>query len=225
VRDIAIGEGDHAVDLFWHIAPGFVPHHERSGSILFEDTAGSRFALLTDDSSGWTVKLEDGWWSPVYGKKESAPVVHFERQSVLPAECYSLLLLPRNDTEVLGRFVSIKNDSSTPSISACTYESDSQTHEMVFSESKKNWRVGRIESDARFLYCLFDAEKQIRYFILCGGSFMNLAGQLMFTAEHDVTSHEWHAGFDQPKIPARGESHVSGDIPGAPRTHHLERID
>jgi hypothetical protein len=225
VRDVVLGEGEHSVDLFWHIAPGFLPRQESSGCILFEDGTRSRFALLTDDRSGWMVKLENGWWSPVYGKKEPAPVVHFQRQSALPAECYSLLLLPRNATEALGRFVSTKDDSSTPSISACTYESDSQTHEMVFSESKQNWRAGRIECDARFLYCLFDAEKQIRHFILCDGSFMKLAGQLIFAAEHAVAAHEWDAEVDQPRVPAPGESAVSGGIPGALKTHQLKRID
>jgi hypothetical protein len=112
-----------------------------------------------------------------------------------------------------------------PSISACTYESDSQTHEMVFSESKQNWRAGRIECDARFLYCLFDAEKQIRHFILCDGSFMKLAGQLIFAAEHAVAAHEWDAEVDQPRVPAPGESAVSGGIPGALKTHQLKRID
>ena len=112
-----------------------------------------------------------------------------------------------------------------PSIGACTYESDSQTHEMVFSESKQNWRAGRIESDARFLYCLFDAEKQIRHFILCDGSFMKLAGQLIFAAEHAVASHEWYAEMDQPRVPATEKSVVSGGIPGALKTHQLKRID
>jgi hypothetical protein len=225
VRDVALGEGEQPVDLFWHVAPGFLPRYEGSGSILFEDAAGSRFALLIDDRSGWTVRLEDGWWSPVYGKKEPAPVVHFQRESVLPVECYSLLLLPRNATDALGRFVSSKNDSSAPSISACTYESDSQTHEMVFSESKQDWRAGRIESDARFLYCLFDKEKQIRHFILCDGSFMKLGGQLTFSAEHSVASHEWYAEVNQPGVPARGGSATSGDTIETPRTHQNKRID
>jgi hypothetical protein len=224
VRDVAMGEGEHAVDLFWHIAPGFLQRRESPGSIFFEDAVGLRFALLTDDRSDWIATLEDGWWSPAYGKKEPVPVVHFHRQSMLPAECYSLILLPRNATEVFGRFVS-KNDSSTPSISACTYESNSQTHEMVFSESKQNWRAGRIESDARFFYCLLDAEKRIRRFILCDGSFIKLAGQLIFAAEHAVVSHEWYAEVDQPRVPSRGESAVSGGIPGAPRTPQFKRID
>jgi hypothetical protein len=224
VRDVALGEGEHSVDLFWHIAPGFLPRREGSGSILFEDAAGLRFALLTDDCSGWMVTLEDGWWSPAYGKKEPAPIVHYQRQSALPAECYSLLLLPRNATEALGRFVSTENDLSTPSISACIYESNSQTHEMVFAESKQNWRTGRVESDAQFLYCRFDAEKKLQHFILCDGSFMKLDGQLVFAAEHPVASHECSAELDQPTVPARAESVASGGIPGASGTRYLKRV-
>jgi hypothetical protein len=225
VRDVALGEGEHSVDLFWHCAPGFLPRQETSGCILFEDVAGLRFALLTDDRSGWMVRLEDGWWSPVYGKKEPAPVVHFQRQSLLPTECYSLFLLPRNATQALGRFVSTRNDLSTPSVSACTYEIDSQTHEMVFSESKQNWRAGRIESDARFLYCLYDARMQIRHFILCDGSSVKLDGQPLFASDHTVASHEWYAEMDQPRAPGREASAVSDSAPGKPKIHRLKRID
>jgi hypothetical protein len=135
-----------------------------------------------------------------------------------------LLLLPRNATEALGRFVSTENDLSTPSISACIYESNSQTHEMVFAESKQNWRTGRVESDAQFLYCRFDAEKKLQHFILCDGSFMKLDGQLVFAAEHPVASHECSAELDQPTVPARAESVASGGIPGASGTRYLKRV-
>ncbi len=225
VRDVALGKGDHLIDLSWHIASGFVPRQASSGAILFEDAAGPRFALLTDERSGWTVRLENGWWSPVYGKKERAPLVHFERHAVLPAECYSLLRLSHQATEALGRFVSTKTDSSTPSTSACTYERDSQTHEMVFSEGKQNWRVGRIESDARFLYCAFDAENRIQHFILCDGSFMKLAGQLIFATKHAVPSHEWCAETDQPSVPAPEKPGTSGGTNEIPKSPQLKRID
>ena len=213
------------VDLFWHIAPGFLPRRESSGSILFEDAAGSRFALLTDDRSGWTVRLEDGWWSPVYGKKEPAPVVHFQRQSVLPAECYSLLLLPRNATEALGRFISTKNDSSTPSISGCTYENDSQTHEMIFSESTQNWRAGRIESDARFLYCLFDGEK-------ANSAFRTLRRKLHETGRATDFFRRACCRFSRMACTGRSTKSASAGSPCRPRrytwiteTHQPKRID
>lgn len=225
VRDVVLGEGEHSLDLFWHIAPGFLPRQESSGSILFEHAAGSRFALLTDDSSGWIQKLDQGWWSPVYGKREPAPVVHFSRQSALPAECYSLFLAPRQASEGLGRLVSAKNNCSAPSISVCTYERLSVTHEMVFSESKQNWRAGRIESDARFLYGAFDAEKRIRHLILCDGSFMKVAGKSIFAAGDAVVSHEWYAEMDESRVLARKDPTVSVGIAGAPKTHQLKRIN
>jgi Heparinase II/III-like protein/Heparinase II/III N-terminus len=223
VRDVALGEGEKALDVFWHIAPGFLPRRESSGTILLEDPAGPRFALLTDECSGWTATIEDGWWSPVYGIRESAPVLHFQRQSMLPAECYSLLLLEHNATEALGRFVSTKKDSSSVSVSACTYEIDSQTHEMIFSEGKENWQAGTIESDAQFLYLLFDADKQVRRFILCGGSFIKLSGRLIFATEHAVSFHEWDATVDQPRLELFPGVDDGGSGPTKP--HPLEIID
>jgi hypothetical protein len=199
IRDVALGEGEKTLEVFWHIAPGFLPRRESSGSISMEGPAGSRFALLTDDCSDWTATFENGWWSPVYGRRERSAVVHFQRQAMLPAEHYSLLLLEQSVTEALGRFICEK-DSSSVSVSACAYEVKSQTHEMIFSEGKANWQVGSIESDARFLYLLFDADKQIRRFILCDGSFIKLRGHLIFAAEHAVTSHEWTAEKNQPRL-------------------------
>jgi hypothetical protein len=95
---------------------------------------------------------------------------------------------------------------------------------MVFSEIRQSWRVGHIESDARFLYCLFDADKQIRHFILCDGSFLKLAGQLIFGAPHVIASHEWRAEVDQPRAPIREESAVADDIPSEFKTDQLKRM-
>ena len=203
VRDVVLGEGEHSVDLFWHIAPGFLPRRESSGTILFEHADGSRFALLTTDSSGWIKNLRKAGGRQYMAKREPAPVVHLSRQSALPTECYSMFLAPCTADKSLGRLVPTKNISSACSISVCTYERLSETYEMVFSESKQTWRAGRIESDARFLYCAFDAEKQIRHFILCDGSFMKLAGQLIFATEHAVAFHEWSAETDESRVIAR----------------------
>ncbi len=216
VRDVAAGEGEEALDIFWHIAPGFLPRRESSGSILMEGPAGARFALLTDASSGWTATFEEGWWSPEYGKKESASVVHLQRKGILPAECYSLLVVGNNATEALGRFAS-KKDSCSASVSTCTYEINSQTHEMIFSESKENWHAGSIESDGRFLYLLFDADKQVRRFTLCDGSFIKLAGRPLFASEHAVTCHEWDAKADHPKLDPFPGVHDDGTDPSSGR--------
>jgi hypothetical protein len=222
VRDVALGKGEKALDVFWHIAPGLLPRRESSGSISMEDPAGSRFALLTDDCSNWTANFENGWWSPVYGIKESVPIIHFRRQAMLPAECYSLLLVERSAAQSVGRFVS-KKDLSLVSVSACTYEIDSQTHEMIFSESNEKWQAGGIESDARFLYLLFDAGKQIRRFILCDGSFIKLRGRLIFAAEHAVTSYEWDAEVDQARLEPLPDVNNGAAVPAKARP--LEIID
>lgn len=225
VRDVALGEEEVPLDVFWHIAPGFVPDKKNSGVLLFEDSAGSRLALLTDDSSGWSRKTEEGWWSPVYGKKESAPVVHLSRQADLPAECYSLFLLPRSSAEVLGRFISVKNDPAMLPISYCAYEKASETHQMVFSEDGKKWRVASVESDARFFYCLVNAQQKVRHFILCDGSFVKWDGISLFAAGRAVRSYEWYSEKDQPNVPTRTEPAVSVGLTCQSQTPPRKRTD
>ena len=64
---------------------------------------------------------------------------------------------------------------------------------MVFADSGKTWRVGRIESDAKFLHCLFDGQGRALCYVLCEGSFMILDGQSVFAAKQPVRFREWNA--------------------------------
>lgn len=194
VRDLAIGHGEHSLDLFWHFAPGMVPSQPSPDCFVVQEGGESRLVLLTNEGSGWAGKLEEGSYSPVYGRKEVAPVLHFHRQSGLPAELYSLFSPFKQAAADPGRLLSLKSEMADSLVSACAYKTQSETHQMVFSEGGKKWRVGRIESEAKFLYCLFDRNDQMRRFVLCEGSSMKIDGRMLFNAAQAVSMHEWPNG-------------------------------
>ena len=192
VRDEVTGEGEHAVDLFWHLAPGWVVRDRGTGRFVLEKDQQSRVALLVSEDSGWQPKLNEGWYSPVYGKTQPASVLQFSGKSGVFCELFSLFFAVPDPAADLGRLYS-STGSEHPGVSTCTHETLKGTHQMVFADSGKTWRVGRIESDAKFLHCLFDGQGRALCYVLCEGSFMILDGQSVFAAKQPVRFREWNA--------------------------------
>ena len=65
VRDLALGYGEHQLDLFWHLGPELNQvHGERD--LFVRDGRGLRF--LTVEGCGWTQTVERQSRSPVYGR-------------------------------------------------------------------------------------------------------------------------------------------------------------
>jgi len=193
VRDVAAGDGEHTLDLFWHLAPDIALEKIESSVFLLDGRDGMRFALLSNDDSGWTASLEKGWLSPVYGKKELAPVLRFHCESRLPAELCSLFLPARQSVRDLGRLQVSQAQVSSPSIRAFTFVRPSANHHLVFSDAPGPWHCGAIESDARFVCCMFDATetKRLLAFCLVEGSFLKWHGASKLAAARPVLSHEW----------------------------------
>src|SRR5260370_3053399 len=192
VLDQLASEGKHAIDVSWHLSPGWAVRGQGTGRFVLDKDEQSMLAVLVNEDSGWQPKLGEGWYSPVYGKKQRAPVLQFHRKSQGFCDFFSLLFALPHDAADLGR-LSSSTQSECPGVSACTYETLAGTHEMVFAESGKTWRVGRIESDAKFLHCLFDGRARALSFVLCEGTFMTLTQQSVFAANQSVWIHEWNA--------------------------------
>lgn len=209
VLDQLASKGDHSIDLSWHLSPGCAVQGRGTGRLVLEKDEQSVFAFLVNEDSGWQPKLGDGWYSPVYGEKQRAPVLQFHRKSRGFCELFSLLFELPHAAADLGRLFS-STQSECPGVSACTYETLAGTHQMVFAESGKAWRVRRIESDAKFLHCFSDGARA-RSFVLCEGSFMTLDGQSVFAANQSVRIHEWNAEVSASGL--TGEASDRGEMP------------
>jgi Heparinase II/III-like protein/Heparinase II/III N-terminus len=189
VRDVAVGRGQHSLDIFWHLAPDLELTEDGSGRFLFSVNGRSAVAFLPNEDSGWECRLEQSSWSPKYGKKSPAPVLRFSQRSTLPAELYCLFF-PVQEPPNLGRLVVEPKETGALEISSCSYCGPSGTHRMIFSEHSSSWRVGRIESDARFVCCVFDVNEHLRQFILCEGTFLTIDRRPIFSSDRPVSKYE-----------------------------------
>lgn len=88
VRDQALGQGTHQLDLFWHLHPELLPVEGKS---VFR-SQGAALSIRGCDRHGWFEEVVSEDWSPAYGEKQSHNVLHFRTRAGLPAEFVTLLL-------------------------------------------------------------------------------------------------------------------------------------
>lgn len=66
VRDVAVGRGEHKLDLFWHVSPALSPI---GGNKTVFSGEGTAISFLVPDSQGWSQEILSEPWSPAYGQK------------------------------------------------------------------------------------------------------------------------------------------------------------
>ena len=189
IRDAVEGAGEHQLDLFWHLAPRLQLNARVGSAFLFGTNDRSGLALVAAEGHQWSERVTPGWYSPVYGQKEPAPVLHFSTSSLLPAG-FTTLLLPLEEQAMVGRLVPA-SETIQPNLYSCTYDEDAGAHRWVFSEGLSPWQVGPIESDARALYCRFDSRERLMHFVVCEGTFFKLAGRTLFESCERASVYEW----------------------------------
>jgi hypothetical protein len=175
VRDVATGEGNHQLELSWHLGPGLSPTSAKD--YLFgsgRDTLG----LITPEGHGWSQSAQRSIWSPVYGRQERTMVVTFGKVADLPAE-FVTLLLP-NAGERIGRLERVHTESRTRGY---RFTRDGDEHFFFFGDQGGAWTVGEWGSDACFLYSSYNRGRDERSLILCGGSYAELGGRRIVTGE------------------------------------------
>ena len=179
VRDIALGAGEHRLDLSWHLAPGL--SMRESASNTFVDEAGRGLSIFSADGHGWSRQLERGWCAPAYGRKNPASVLRFTTGTKLPAEFVTLLSTStsadRDCTVPHLRQVSIQGD-----MRAYQFETADETHSMFFASGSQQWRCGAWTSDAEFLYFCKARDGAIQALIFCEGTRAELDGHSIISS-------------------------------------------
>ena len=157
VRDLALGEGNHRLDLFWHVSPELSPRVGKSGE--FPDAAG-RWGLRVIEVQGnsWSHKVEEGSWSSVYGRKHPAPVLHFSTDTVLPAEFVSLLDTADKSSPA-GSLTRVEPFSDRAS--GFQYRKPAEDHSIYFGGPGSAWSLGPWSTDAEFIYWGGDAKNRV----------------------------------------------------------------
>jgi hypothetical protein len=191
IRDVAEGEGEHRLDLHWHLAPGIDLNRRRGNAFAFGTNDDMGLALVVAEGHDWSTEFLPGWHSPVYGQKESTSILRFSKSAVLPAGFTSLLLAPQDGNgELNGRMI-VTEGSPRSTLHSCAYLEGRKTHRWVLSTGNARWQLGTLASDARMLYCSFDDCNRLTHFVLCDGSFFKMATRTLFQSDERVSSHEW----------------------------------
>lgn len=131
VRDVALGQGSHRLDLRWHLAP--------------EPAAGpGPLDIVIADDTRWTAHQETGAWSAAYGATAPAPVLRFSYQGLLPAECATVLAFKQQEPVV------VHTDTGDGAI-VYVYGLGRIWRALIFATRPGRWQFGGIESEERLL--------------------------------------------------------------------------
>jgi hypothetical protein len=186
VCDLAEGCGPHQLDIAWHLGPTFSPASSQQNRFCDER---ERVTLLTAEGLGWAQSVRRDYWSPAYGLREHATVVNFGAMLELPTDFATLLIADANTQADPGRLERI-GELTGAVVSGYRYSNPRQEHSFFFSRSPGAWSLGAWSSDADFLSCSFDREKELYTLVLCNGSYAEVAGRRVLTGDRRVSYAE-----------------------------------
>ena len=191
VRDQATGDGRHQLDLCWHLSPNVSDFKTVGNAIVGAAKDKQTLFLLPMEGHGWLQEFSQGWWSPVYGRKEQSPMLHFRTESHLPAEFVTLLLPSEEGIAQPGVLRRIDDGIENPAVFGYRYSSPDECSYMFFAEGGQRWELGRWASDAFFVFCSMAPNNVPRHLVLCGGSYIEIDGQRVAGCERPVARSEW----------------------------------
>ena len=98
VREIALGRGEHQLDIRWHFAPDLEVQAVSPGRIEISrqgaQSGESRLSLIVPDETVWhaSTQVTKTLLSPAYGASQPASLVQSSARLSLPAETATALL-------------------------------------------------------------------------------------------------------------------------------------
>ncbi len=180
VRDLATGEGQHSLELSWHIGAHLSPASARD--YLFGDGQES-LGLVTAAGHGWSQSAHRGPWSPAYGRQERATVVTFGATLNLPAEFVTLLLPNASLQSGVGRLERLASD---PGVQGYRYTRSGQEHYFFFANTPKPWTFGGWNSDAQFVYWASDRDRGQQVLVFCHGTYAGVGSMRVLASRGPV---------------------------------------
>ncbi len=198
VLDAVEGDGRHLLEVFWHLAPGFVWQTQAGNSVLAVNGAGDEAALtvLSPEGCAWSRAIRQGWHSPAYGRKTESSVLNFRKETGLPAS-FATMLFPGE--ELSARLVAMqpaRGEDLRSNVIGYRCEHPGETHFFFFAEPGQHWICQGWAGDAAFLYCRMNSRSELLHSILCDGSFVEIDGSRVLATRRRVKHYEWVGATD-----------------------------
>ena len=182
VRDLAEGAGKHKLDLYWHLAAELAQANK--SELVFSWGNEKALAVVPVQGQGWASEVQQGWWSPVYGRKEASPLLHFSTMASLPAEFVTLMATVAA-REAVGELIQVQGKDV---VREYRYRRTGEEHCIWFGQPGSSWTAGPWSSDGELLcWSRSGAERQL---ILVNGSYVSHRGEKILSCEYAVKSCE-----------------------------------
>lgn len=200
VRDVALGQTEHELEIRWHFAPDLDVRPASAGRVEVSK-AGARsgepcLTLIVPEETLWPTATEvtRTLLSPAYGAHQPAPLVRCHARVSLPAETATALVLRSGSAPEEGEHLTEPRLVSMAAAAVQVYELDyhpsNESHGFFFSPGKQAWNFGPWSSDAQLLYCRIEKEK-LAHLVVVGGTRVAWQGQPLLKAEAPSGFFEW----------------------------------
>ena len=191
VRDVALGHGEHELEVLWHFAADLEVRDTGSGITVVPASADLRHSalnLIAPQGTTWQTEITRCLLSPVYGAFQPAPLVRCHARVALPAET-AAALVPCFEAGGKASKPSLANmRSGTVQVYELTDENE--THGFFFALDKRPWSFGPWSSDAELLYCRIRDEK-LAHLVVIGGTHVAWQGRQLLRAPGPSDFFEW----------------------------------
>ncbi|HVM91163.1 MAG TPA: alginate lyase family protein [Terriglobales bacterium] len=178
IRDVALGSGEHDLELNWHFA-GDLTLSETSASsfIAYRPGKEASLRLIAPDQTDWNATVSQSRIAPAYGRFESAPVLRCNARLNLPAESATALLAEKASIGANpGR---VLFSAQHEAVQMYKLHREAEIFAFFFARDKQPWKAGPWSSDAELLVCSTRNEK-LEQLVVIGGSSVAWHGAALF---------------------------------------------
>ncbi len=187
VRDEVEGEGQHRLDLAWHLAPDL--HVDGEHQFRCKNSAQGLAILLVQDH-GWAQEVHKGWWSPVYGEQSPATILSLGASVALPSEFVTLLVPLEEAQSTPGTLTRLQHTDAAAPVRAYRYQTKENEVQFFFARPEQPWKLGPVSSDAEFVCQIRKRDEEEQTLVLCNGSYFELDGKRVFDGGRKVPGRE-----------------------------------
>jgi hypothetical protein len=194
IRDLALGQSEHELEIRWHFAPDLEVRNAGSGRVEVSKAGAlpgeSGLSLIVPEETVWHTATEVSrtLLSPAYGAFEPAPLVRCHARVLLPAET-ATVLVPRHGAichEGEPRLASM----TQAAVQVYELDSHDESQGFFFALGDEAWSFGPWSSDAQVLYCRIERER-LAHLVVIGGTYVMWQGKPLLKAAAPSEFFEW----------------------------------